>query len=224
MHNCKMHHTVKKLKILKTKNYITASCVISNNTIYKNEQKLFEEPGTALPEFLIAAYRHFELQYPKFFKMDNLSKLGWLANEILLNGSFNKDKYNTDEVGIVLSNSNASLDTDIRYFDTTKTMSSPALFVYTLPNIVIGEISIRHNFKGENAFFIFDAFNADFIEQYVSNLINNNILQCCICGWVDVLQDNYNATLFLVDKNQSGNSVNFTKENLNKIEHSKLSS
>jgi hypothetical protein len=94
--------------------------------------------------------------------------------------------------------------------------------VYTLPNIVIGEISIRHQFKGENAFFIAAEFDAGFIEQYVSNLLNNNILQCCICGWVDVLDDKYNATLFLIEKDKSNNSVNFTKENLDKIFQSKF--
>jgi hypothetical protein len=202
---------------LKTENYILASCAISSNIIYKNGQPIFKDGKADLSDFLIAAYRHFELQYPKFFKMDSLSKLGWLANEILLQGSFDKEKYKPEDVGIVLSNANSSLDTDIRYYETTRTMASPALFVYTLPNIVIGEMSIRQHFKGENAFFIFNNFDAAFIEQYVSNLINNNILQCCICGWVDVLNDNYNATLFLIEKDKSDNSVNFTKENLNKI-------
>ena len=200
-----------------TENYINASCIINNGIVYKNKQSVFEQKEHDLPEFLIAAYRHFDLQYPKFFKMDNLSKLGWLANEILLQGSFDKEKYESEDVGIVLSNANSSLDTDIKYYETTKTMASPAQFVYTLPNIVIGEISIRHHLKGENAFFIFNEFDAAFIEQYVSNLINNNILQCCICGWVDVLNDKYNASLFLIEKDKSSNSVNFTKENLNKI-------
>jgi hypothetical protein len=202
---------------LKTENYISASCVITNYTVYKNGQLLFEEKNSNLSDFLIMAYRHFDLQYPKFFKMDHLSKLGWLANEVLLQGSFDKEKYSAEDIGIVLSNANASLDTDIKYFETTKTMASPAQFVYTLPNIVIGEISIRHHFKGENAFFIFPAFDAAFVEQYVSNLINNNILQTCICGWVDVLGDEYNATLFLIEKEKSANSFIFTKENLNKI-------
>jgi hypothetical protein len=202
---------------LKTENYITASCIISNNIVYKNGQPVFEEKRLELPEFLIAAYRHINLQYPKFYKMDNLSKLGWLANEVLLHNNFDNRKYKPEEIGIVLSNASASLDTDIKYFETTKTMASPALFVYTLPNIVIGEISIRHHFKGENAFFITEAFDTGFIEQFVSNLINNNILQCCICGWVDVLYNKYNATLFLIEKDKSANSVNFTKENLTKI-------
>ena len=199
-----------------TENYITASCIISNNIVYKNGLPVFEEKASELPEFLVAVYRNFELQYPKFHKMDNLSKLGWLANEVLLQDGFDKEKYKSEDVGIVLSNANASLDTDIKYYETTKTMASPAQFVYTLPNIVIGEISIRHHFKGENAFFITENFDAGFMEQYVSNLINNNILQCCICGWVDVLDKNYNATLFLIEKDKSTNSVIFTKENLTK--------
>ena len=202
---------------MSTQNYITASCIISNEVVYKNELQVFENKTTELAEFLVSIYRHLNGQYPKFFKMDNLSKLGWLTNEILLQDNFDKEKYKAEDVGIVLSNANSSLDTDIRYYETTKIMASPAQFVYTLPNIVIGEMSIRHHFKGENAFFIFDAFDAEFIEQYVSNLINNNILQCCICGWVDVLDEKYNATLFLIEKDKSANSVNFTKENLNKI-------
>ena len=201
---------------MSTENYISASCIISNNIVYKNGQSILEGKEATLPEFLMAAYRQLDLQYPKFFKMDNLSKLGWLANEVLL-GGFEKDRYKPEDVGIVLSNANSSLDTDIKYYETTKTIASPAQFVYTLPNIVIGEISIRHHFKGENAFFIMESFDAGFIEQYVSNLMHNNIIQCCICGWVEVLNNEYNATLFLIEKDKSANSVNFTKENLKRI-------
>ncbi|MFZ1785635.1 MAG: hypothetical protein WAU23_10570 [Ferruginibacter sp.] len=149
--------------------------------------------------------------------MDNLSRTGWLACEVLLQDSFDKAAYKPEDIGIVLSNANSSLDTDIKYFETTKTMASPAQFVYTLPNIVIGEISIRHQFKGENAFFIFDQFDAAFIQQYVSNLLDNDILQCCICGWVDVLDDACNGSLFLIEREKSANSTIFTEENLNNI-------
>lgn len=202
---------------MKTENYITASCSISNNIVYRNAQQVFEEKHLSLPDFLLSVYRFLELQYPRFHKMDNLSKLGWLATEVLLQNSFDKGKYKPEDIGIVLSNANASLDTDIKYYETTRTMASPALFVYTLPNIVIGEISIRNHFKGENAFFITEDFDAGFIEQYVSNLIKNNILQCCICGWVDVLGNQYKVTLFLIEQAKSTNSVIFTKENLFKI-------
>lgn len=200
-----------------TENYITASCIISDHAIYKNTKQVFENKGKDLAEFLLSAYHYFALQYPKFYKMDNLSKLGWLANEVLLQNNFDKEKYNLEDVGVVLSNANSSLDTDIRYYETAKNIASPALFVYTLPNIVIGEICIRHHFKGENAFFIINEFDAGFIEQYVSNLINSNILQSCICGWVELLGDEYKAVLILVEKELNQDSINFTKENINKI-------
>ena len=197
--------------------YITASSSINTKIENKNGQPVFENKESGFSEFLLSVYRHFNIQYPKFHKMDNLSKLGWLANEVLLMDGFDGAKYKPENIGIILSNANSSLDNDIKYLETTKDIASPALFVYTLPNIVIGEISIRHKFKGENAFFINNEFDAAFIQQYVSNLMDNEVLQCCICGWVEALGDNYKAVLFLIEKDKSSNSVIFTKENLNKI-------
>ena len=194
--------------------YITASCLISQQVVYKNDEKIYENKTADQQSFLAEVYHHFGIKYPKFFKMDNLSKLGWLAAEILLKDSFNTEKYKPDQVGVILANTNSSLDTDIKYFETTKDIASPAIFVYTLPNIVMGEICIRHKFKGENAFFIFDYFDADFIEQYVRLLFNNNILQACICGWVELMDNQYKTVLFLVEKESSGTAVLFTKENI----------
>ncbi len=199
-----------------TEKYISASCVINNGIVYKNEAVVFENIDSVSSDFLVAVYRHFEIKYPKFYKMDNLSKLGWLATEILLKDSFATGKYKPEDVAVVFSNANASLDTDVKYIETTKDMASPALFVYTLPNIVIGEICIRHQFKGENAFFIAPTFDAEFLTEYVSNLINNNILQACICGWVEYVQDEYKAVLFLVEKEKTGDAIPFTFENINK--------
>ena len=197
--------------------YISASCTISDHVVYKNEAPVFEHAAANPSEFLLLVYRYLAVTYPKFYKMDNLSKLGWLAAEILLKDSFESSKYRPEEVAVVLANASSSLDTDIKYFETTKEMASPAVFVYTLPNIVMGEICIRHNFKGENAFFIAEQFDAGFIEQYVRLLFNNNILQAGICGWVELLGDQYKTVLFLAEKEERNGSVLFTKENINKI-------
>jgi hypothetical protein len=185
---------------LLTEKHITASCTINKGAVIKNGVKVFENYDTDLAGFLISIYQRFKLNYPKYYKMDNLSKLGWLAAEILLKDSFDKEKYQTEDIGVVLANANSSLDDDIKYFETTKDMASPSLFVYTLPNIVIGEICIRNNFKGEHAFFIQEAFDASFMKQQVDYLLDKNILQACICGWVDVLEQEYKAALFLVER------------------------
>jgi hypothetical protein len=197
-------------------NNITSYCTIVKNVVYKNEVPVFENRDAGLPAFLLSAYQHFELSYPKFYKMDNLSKLGWLASEVLLKNSAIKD-YQPEEVGLILSNANASLDSDQKYIKSVSDIPSPALFVYTLPNIMTGEICIRNNFKGEDAFFIFEKFDAGFIEGYVNNLLDNNVLRACICGWVDVLGDDYKAVLFLVEKGKEENSIPFSKKNLDNI-------
>jgi hypothetical protein len=177
---------------------------------------LFEAEYTDIAGFLLSAYQLVGLKYPKFYKMDNLVKLGWLAAEVLLK-DFDAAKYHPTDIGVVLSNASSSLDADKRYYESVQEMASPALFVYTLPNIVIGEICIRHHFKGENAFFIFEQFNAGFIASYVSNLLDIGQLQACICGWVELLDDEYKAILFLVEKEYKEGSVPFTTESINKI-------
>ncbi len=166
---------------------------------------------------MVSVYEHFGFNYPRFYKMDNLCKLGWLSAEILLDGSFDKSLYQPEDIGLLMANRSSSLDTDIRYFETLKTMASPALFVYTLPNIVLGEICIRHQFKGENDFFIFDSFNAGFIQQYAAHLFATGAWQACICGWIEIMSDDFTACLYLVEKNPNNKSLPFTEANITNI-------
>ena len=216
--------------------YIVSSCSVNNHVVQKDGKMMFADNAGSLSSFLLTAYHHFGFQYPKYLRMDNMSRLGLLATEVLLKDSFQPAAYRAEDIGVVLSNSSASLDTDFKYYDTVSQMASPSLFVYTLPNIVIGEICIRNNFKGENAFFIFDDFDADFTRKYVTGLLNNGMLRVCICGWVEVMAEKYRAVLYLVEKTispgqgvQPPRSVNgenetadkpgilFTNENMLKI-------
>lgn len=193
--------------------YITGTCSIVHNRVLQNGETLFTGDAQATDGFLLSAYQHFQYSYPKFHKMDNLCKLGWLAAEVLLQG-FDKSYYHPEQAGTVLMNANSSLDMDLRYQESMKGVPSPSLFVYTLPNIVAGEICIRHHFKGENAFFVQPKFDAAFMKQQVNYLLDHNILQACICGWVDVLGSAYEAKLFLVEKVKKENAVAFSVENI----------
>ena len=201
---------------MQTENYITASCLITNHKIIKNGKLLFEHSGN-VEVLLNEGYTHFQIAYPKFHKMDMLCKLGFLATEILLDGTNHKAKYGETETGMVFSNAHASLDVDLKYAKTISTGASPALFVYTLPNVVIGEIAIRHQFKGENAFFVFNHFDGKFIAEYVNTLFGNKLIKNCICGWVDILKEDYRALLFLVESDNPGNAPTFTADHLNQL-------
>jgi hypothetical protein len=202
--------------------YITASCVISDHGIIKDETPVFENTTGSVTDFMLSAYNHLNDKYPKFYKMDNLSKLGWLAAEYLLRDHFKTGDYPPGEIGVILSNASSSLDTDLRYYDTVKSIPSPSLFVYTLPNIVIGEICIRNHFKGENAFFVFDQFDANFMEEYAGGLLNNNILQACIVGWVELLGETWKAMLVFIENKNLPGAKPFSAENLLKIYHAKF--
>jgi hypothetical protein len=203
---------------LSATHFITANCIISNGIVNKDGSALFQNEGTDLLSFLRAAYQHFQLNYNRWYKMDNLCKLGWLASEILLKDTFKKEDYNSEDIGVILANRNSSLDNDLRYFNSIKDFPSPSLFVYTLPNIVIGEIAIRNQFKGEHAFYIQEQFDPGFIKQQVDYLLSNDLLKVCICGWVDVLKEDYKAVLFLVEKQtNNGRTMKFSFDNMNSI-------
>jgi hypothetical protein len=153
----------------------------------------------SLDDFSEQAFRFLNIQYPKFYKMDRTSKLGILGVDTLLQGT-NVSSRPAESVAVVLSNAHASLDTDRRYFETLRTIASPALFVYTLSNIVTGEICIRHGFKGENAFFVTQQFEPKRMAQYVDDVLAQPNTTTCVAGWVDVLGEQHDVFLYLVEK------------------------
>src|SRR5450432_825180 len=133
-------------------NFINQYCHIQKRLLIRQGKIIFTSASGTLDDFLEEAFNCLSLSYSKFYKMDRLSKLGFLASEMLLKDSPLLPRYAPDEVALVLSNASSSLDTDIRFAESIKTIPSPALFVYTLPNIVAGEICIRQGITGENAF------------------------------------------------------------------------
>jgi hypothetical protein len=184
------------------KSYIHSFCKIQNNEIILNDKVIFNSESNSFSEFSKAAYKNFEINYPKFFKMDNLSKLAFLGADLLLNTEI--DSLQENNIALVFANKSSSLDTDVKYQDTISDQNnyfpSPAVFVYTLPNICLGEISIRHQLKSENSFFIFDDFNAEFIFAYTTILLDTNKAEKVLCGWVEYYKEEYIAFLYLVTK------------------------
>lgn len=202
-------------------------CIVHNNKI--STKSGIQESFTGLPynQFIIKLYQHFSINYPKFYKMDNLSKLGFISSELLLKDKNILDKYTPDEVGIILSNSSSSLDADKNHQNSIKNKSdyfpSPAVFVYTLANIMIGEICIRHKFTGEGQFFVSEKFDAEFLYNYVNELFTNNIFKCCLTGWIEADGENYRSVLYFVEKDQINDRIIiFEPSRLNNIFNEKF--
>lgn len=178
-------------------------------------------PDIDFRTFLKVLYRRYAVKYLKFFKMDNLSKLGFLASEILLEGQGLIKRYPNDKIGVILSNSNSTLDIDQQYYDLIKDSDnyfpSPALFVYTLPNIMIGEICIKNKFRGESATFIMKEYDPNITVDYIKNLFLQNKIKVCIAGFVDYTKDNYDAFLYLAENTELLNGIAHNAENINNL-------
>lgn len=186
--------------------YITSHAHIRNRAIFRQGELFCRDLRGSLDDFLGSAFEALAVNYPKFYKMDASSKLGFLASEMLLKDIPLRAEYKPEQVSVVLSNAHASLDTDIRYFESMKTMASPALFVYTLANIVAGEICIRNGIKGENAFFVWPEFDAIQMHQYVETVMKSEKTQACIAGWVDVMGAQHDVFLYLAEKKERENA------------------
>jgi hypothetical protein len=195
---------------------ISGFCNISKGTLHIGGEKVFQSDDILLDEMLTSLIKKYNIVHPRFGKMDRLAQLGYSAIEILLQ-LHPITKYTENEVGILLSNNSSSLDNDLNYQASIANIPSPALFVYTLPNIVLAEVCIKNKLKGENLFFISDIFNATQFHMLISEMLDNNRAKACIAGWVDVLGSNYNAMILLIEKRTDNDSINeFTISNLEK--------
>ncbi|MGY5847258.1 beta-ketoacyl-[acyl-carrier-protein] synthase family protein [Salegentibacter sp. HM20] len=186
---------------------------LKNGLVEHSGQVFFrDDENLSLPKFLKEIYKKLDLDYPKFHKMDGLSKLGFLATEILSE----KGKFRED-TALIFANSASSLETDREFQESTRSFASPALFVYTLPNIVLGEISIRHKLQSENAFFISEAIDAELLKHYASTVLSSGKASEALCGWLNLENGEYDV--FLCRVSSAGN-IKFSAENLSKLYHS----
>jgi hypothetical protein len=198
--------------------HITRYTRIINNQAFSGDELLFKAATVSFTDFSDNIYKYLNPAYPKFHKMDNLCKLGFLGAEILLKDNTLSLKYDPYDIGVILSNKSSSLDTDFRHHQQVKAgLPSPAVFVYSLPNIVIGEICIRHGIKGENVFFINNEYNIPEQVDYITELFETGVVKTCIGGWVELLGEDYDLFLYLVESNQNQKGVPFTTNHIEKL-------
>ncbi|MFD1771823.1 hypothetical protein [Sphingobacterium suaedae] len=193
--------------------YIVKSCLISTNRIVVDGAVHWESsPYTAFNDFAKDAFRHLQVDYPKFYKMDSLSKLAFLAAEYLL------EEADKEELALVLANRSGSLDTDIKHQESIQDeeyyFPSPATFVYTLANICAGELSIRHKLLSENIFLVAEQYPVPTVKAYASYLMRSRKAKQVLCGWIELFKENYNTVLYLVGPK---GSVEHTEENIKEL-------
>ncbi|MBE6222965.1 MAG: hypothetical protein E7125_05845 [Bacteroidales bacterium] len=154
--------------------------------------------GASLTEL----YRKWVGDYPKFFKMDTLSKLGFLLTEMLVHDEPDRFTFREDRAVLVFSREGCVAN-DRHYAESMKDFPSPALFVYTLPNIVSGEISIRNKWGGESSAYVLASYDEARIWDLVRQAFQDKCTQSALVAWIDCTSDNEWVTnAWLVDKTE----------------------
>ncbi|MBQ9355977.1 MAG: 3-oxoacyl-ACP synthase [Prevotella sp.] len=163
------------------------------------------------PVKLADMYRERAVAYPRFFKMDGLSRLGFMAAEML------PEVEDKEGCAVVLCCHSSSVATDRRFLHTLSTgeegLPSPSLFIYTLPNIVAGEIAIRHRLKGETSLYIMPRRDDEMAWQLAEAAFMDPSVSTVIGGWLDYEDDeHFEAELFIagLDLNDKNITTDFT--------------
>lgn len=201
------------------KTYIQSYCRIQDGVILRDGEVVYEHIGETadLDAFLTAAYQQAGLSYSKFFKMDPLCRLAILAAEGLPgSGSGAFETADPVQRAIVLGNRTSSILSDRRH-QASLDCPSPAVFVYTLPSIMIGELSIRHNIQGENSLFVTESFDPETLAAYADDLFADGLCSACLCGWIDASPESYEALLYLVDTTPTAVSRPHTPDEIRAI-------
>jgi hypothetical protein len=179
--------------------YVCPQAVLLNGkpvSDLKNEENPFK-----------SAYQQLGVDYPKFYKMDVLSKMAFIGTELLL-PYFPEGIDQENDLQLIFANSSASQNTDNLFVESYEKLKnpSPSLFVYTLPNIVTGELSIRHKWYGENCFYVEDSFNPGHFSEWAQMAFDKGN-KSCLCGWVEAKTDGeQECFLFLLTNSENADN------------------
>ena len=148
-------------------------------------------------------YRKYVGDYPKYHKMDALSRLAFLATELLLSRG---DVPQDSKRATILFNRTSSVVADRCHLGSIakpgEFYPSPSVFLGTLPNIATGEIAIRHGYTGETSLYITDFRDEALMKKVVGSSFSLGGFRSLICGFVDCDRgDSFEADLKILVKN-----------------------
>lgn len=176
-----------------------------NNQYWLNGTKQPDVDATTTEDILLQFYQLHCLKYTKFFKMDVLSKCAYLCSEIVVPKTAQPP---AERIATILYSGEGCLDVDKKFKTSIANIASPALFVYTLPNIMLGEVCIRHGFKGEQLCTLAPLPDAEILQSQVAYLSKHQQTDACLVGHIDVSANSIKATMCWISQKPSEHILN----------------
>ena len=162
-----------------------------------NDQQLADGTGSA-DECLSNAWNAVGVDHPRFHRADRLSRLVLLCTEPFFVPLM--DERMKDGTAMVIMGRHGSLDTDERYYDQLRDegLASPGLFVYTLANIAMGELSIRHGLHGPGLCLLNEEPDVDQLRSACAHMLATPGVQRVVCGWADIFAGRAQGSFLLL--------------------------
>jgi len=96
----------------------------------------------------------------------------------------------------------ASVCADRAYQETIRSAEeffpSPAAFIYTLPNIVTGEIAMRNHYHGETTYLLQET-PAD-VRRLLTQVLRAPGTHSVLGGWIDIANtDTFSANMYIIN-------------------------
>ena len=183
---------------------ILAEACISDTAAFLPDGTELHPASDDPKQWLTELYNQLGMAYPKFFKMDRLSKAGILAAEMVMRAVEQSNEELKADWGVVCFNSAASLDDDRTYQETIQDYEnyfpSPSVFVYTLANIVAGEMAIKYKLRGETSFYVSQHFDKERLEKAVADVFAQTKATHLLAGWVDYDNGHCDVQLFVYER------------------------
>lgn len=180
----------------------TQSIFWRQNTIVVNDKSLLLnlDFDQNLNDQLNDYYKLWNVSYPKFYKMDLISKVAILS---LFQLNLDLSKYDPYSIGMIFDNLSGSESADEAFEESTRSFASPALFVYTLPNIFMGEIAIKYKIKGPHLCIQLLKKNSSLLKERVLQALNSKQIKAILWGEIRVNNQIIDLSIHFTTKNDT---------------------
>ncbi|MBR3291869.1 MAG: hypothetical protein IKI66_06775 [Bacteroidales bacterium] len=134
----------------------------------------------------------------RFFKMDLYSRLAYAATSLLAKDAL--EGYDPEDLALIIFTQNGSVMADRKHLSTFSDpedfFPSPAVFINTLPNVVLGEIAVKNNIKGETTLVLLPHRDEAAMNRIIEATVSATRPSVMLCGWVDCdAEDSFVADL-----------------------------
>lgn len=150
-------------------------------------------------EALRTAYQAMAMDYPKFHKMDRAAKLAVLVAEPVLRVARERGADLAEATAVLALSRSGSGSSDVDHWRVRQDtgLASPAVFVYTLPNIGVGEITIRHGIHGPSLCLMTEGPDSPESVMAARLLRRDPRVRWLVCLWSDIFADHFEAQAVL---------------------------